>query len=333
MKHLKKIISALIIFWCGIVNAQSVKIIATGPNVSLRGLSVVNDNVLWVSGANGTVGRSMDGGDTWKWMTVKGYEKTDFRDIEAFDGKQAVIMGIGEPAYILKTTDSGAHWKLVYKNETKGMFLDAMEFWNEQSGIIVGDPVNNKIFIARTFDGGYSWVGLPEKNYPVADSGEAMFASSGTNVRKLNKKEAVFVTGGLKSRLFIRDKKIELLFAKGKETAGANSVAVKKEKTIIVVGGDFNNKDDSTKNCFVSTDGGNTWTEPATAPHGYRSCIEYIDKKNWICSGLNGIDYSIDDGNNWIVISKESFHVCRKGKNGNTVFFAGSNGRIGKLVY
>lgn len=315
-----------------ITTAQPIKVIATGPDVSLRGLSVVNDNVLWVSGSAGTVGRSIDGGNTWKWMTVKGHEKTDFRDIEAFDGKQAVIMGIGEPAYILKTTDSGEHWRMVYKNETKGMFLDAMEFWNEQSGIVVGDPIDNKIFIARTFDGGYSWVGLPEKNYPAADSGEAMFASSGTNVRKLNKKEAVFVTGGLKSRLFIRDKKIELPFEKEKQTAGANSVAVKNEKTIIVTGGDFTNKDDSTKNCFISIDGGNTWVVPQIAPHGYRSCIEYIRKKNWVCCGLNGIDYSNDDGNTWILISKEGFHACRKAKNGKAVFFAGSNGRVGKLV-
>ena len=46
-------------------------------------------------------------------------------------------MGISEPAYILKTNDGGETWKLVYENKTKGMFLDAMEFWNEQAGIVV----------------------------------------------------------------------------------------------------------------------------------------------------------------------------------------------------
>jgi len=314
------------------ITAQTVKVLTQGTNTSLRGLSVVNDRIIWTSGSNGTVGLSLDSGNTWRWMTVKGFEKTEFRDIEAFDETSAVIMGIGEPAYILRTADAGATWKVVYENKTKGMFLDAMEFWNLMSGIVVGDPVDNKIFIARTFNGGITWREIPAANYPVADSGEAMFASSGTNIRKLNNQEAVFVSGGLRSRIFIRDKKIDLPILQGKETTGANSVAVKNGKTIIVVGGDFNAKDATEKNCVITTDAGKTFTVPATPPHGYRSCVEYLEKKNWLSCGLNGIDYSEDDGINWAWISKESFHVCRKAKEGKAVFFAGTNGKIGKLV-
>ena len=48
-----------------------------------------------------TVGRH------WEWLPVKGFEKRDFRDIEAFDKNTAVIMAISEPAQILKTTDGG----------------------------------------------------------------------------------------------------------------------------------------------------------------------------------------------------------------------------------
>src|ERR1043165_9512867 len=83
----------------------NVKVLTSGVKTSLRGLSVVNDNVIWVSGSNGTVAKSLNGGKSWKWITVKGFEKTDFRDIEAFNAATAVIMGISEPAYILKTND------------------------------------------------------------------------------------------------------------------------------------------------------------------------------------------------------------------------------------
>jgi hypothetical protein len=330
---MKYIFSAFIfLFAAAVTNAQTVKMLNSGSKASFRGLSVVSDDILWVSGSGGTVGRSTDGGENWTWMTVKGFEKMDFRDIEAFDDKTAIIMGIDAPAYILKTTDGGTTWKEVFKDTTKGMFLDAMEFWNEQSGIVIGDPLGDKIFIGRTFDGGNTWRGIPTENIPTADKGEAFFASSGTNVRKLTKEEAIFVSGGTRSRLFIRDKKIDLPLLQGKESTGANSVAVKDKKTLIVVGGDFTTKDSAVKNCAITTDGGKTFTVPVVAPHGYRSCVEYLGKKNWICCGLNGVDYSSDEGMNWTWISKDSFHAVRKAKKGKAVYFSGGGGRIGKLI-
>lgn len=318
---------------CLTVQAQTVTLLNSGSKASFRGLSVVSDDVVWVSGTDGTVGRTADGGQSWQWNTVKGFEKTDFRDIEAFDEKTAIIMGIADPAYILKTTDGGQNWKVVFTDTTKGMFLDAMEFWNEQSGIVIGDPLGDKIFIARTFDGGENWRSLPANNIPTADKGEAFFASSGTNVRRLSKQEAVFVSGGLRSRLFIRDKKIELPIIQGKESTGANSMAVKNKRTMIIVGGDFNTRNDSTNNCVITVDGGQTFRQPATSPHGYRSCVEYLGKKNWISCGLNGVDFSSDEGQNWLWISKDSFHAVRKAKKGKAVYFSGGGGRIGKLTW
>ena len=126
---------------------QEIKILSTGNKTSLRGLSVVNDKIAWVSGSHGAVGRTIDSGKTWTWLKVPGFEKRDFRDIEAFDAVTAIIMAIDTPAIILKTIDGGGHWKKVYENNTPGMFLDAMEFWNPQSGIVLGDPINGKFFI------------------------------------------------------------------------------------------------------------------------------------------------------------------------------------------
>ncbi|MEO6731572.1 MAG: oxidoreductase [Ferruginibacter sp.] len=314
------------------LHSQTIQILTSGHKTSLRGLSVVDDRIIWVSGSNGTVGRSIDSGHSFKWMTIKGFEKTDYRDIEAFNETSAVIMGIAEPAYILRTSDAGETWNVVYENKTKGMFLDAMEFWNEHNGIVIGDPIDGKFFIARTFDGGLSWNNIPPQNYPRADSGEACFASSGTNIRKLNRKEAVFVSGGLTSHLFIENEKIVLPIIQGKETTGANSLAVKNSHTMMVVGGDFNNKDAIEKNCFITMDAGKTWTAPASPPSGYRSCVEWLGKKRWITCGLNGVDYSEDEAANWKWISKEGFHVCRKAKKGKAIFLAGSNGKIGKLL-
>jgi len=318
-----------------------VEILTSGTKTSLRGLSVVNDNVIWVSGSSGTIGKSTNGGKDWKWIVVKGFEKAEFRDIEAFDATTAIIMNSSDkdPAYILRTVDGGETWKVVYENKTKGMFLDAMEFWNELAGIVIGDPINGKVFVARTFDGGKTWKDVPETHRPLADSGEACFAASGTNVRALDNDEAVFVTGGLVSRVFIRDDRIQLPIIQGKETTGANSIAVwdryrkKGGDQLVVVGGDFNDTASTVKNCFYTINRGKTWKAPKTPPHGYRSCVEYLDKKNLVTCGLTGVDYSIDNANTWKLISKESFHTCRIAKIGSTVYLAGNNGKIGRLVY
>lgn len=316
-----------------------VEIISSGTKTSLRGLSVVNDRVVWVSGSGGTVGKSTDGGKTWKWLVVKGFEKRDFRDIEAFDATTAVIMAVDAPAYILKTTDGGESWKVVYENGTKGMFLDAMEFWNEQAGIVVGDPVNANFFVARTFDGGATWKEIPDQYKPVADSGEACFAASGTNIRVLDKDEAVFVSGGVRSRIFVRNKPILLPVLQGRATTGANSIAVmdygklKGGHTMIVVGGDFSAPDSDSLNCFLTTNRGQTWKEAKIPPHGYRSCVEYLSKKQAITCGITGVDYSFDGGNTWNWISKEGFNVCKIAKAGATIFLAGNGGKIGKIVY
>ena len=330
---MKIFLIAIFLLSYSFVFSQKIQVLKTESTSSFRGLSVVNDKAVWVSGSNGTIGRSLDGGNSWKWMQVKGFEKTDFRDIEAFSETTAVIMGIGEPAYILRTIDGGNTWKVVLENKTKGMFLDAMEFWNEQSGIVIGDPINGKFFIARTFDGGNTWREIPEHNLPKADSGEACFASSGTNIRALANDEACFVSGGLRSRLFIRNTKIDLPVLQGTESSGANSIGIKNKKTLIVVGGDFTKPDSTFKNCFITFNAGKSWSAPKISPHGYRSCVEFLGKKNWISCGINGVDYSADNGITWYWISEQGFNVCRVAKNGRSVFLAGAKGKIGKLVF
>src|SRR3954451_5746516 len=82
-----------------------VKVITEGTNTSLRGISIPSNKVIWVSGSNGTIGKSVNMGKTWRWIIVPGFEKRDFRDIEAFDSSTAITMAIDNPAIILKTTD------------------------------------------------------------------------------------------------------------------------------------------------------------------------------------------------------------------------------------
>lgn len=312
-------------------HAQQIKMLTSGTKTSLRGLCPVSDEVIWASGSSGYVGLSVDGGINWNWKQVKGFEKTEFRDIEGFDEKTAVIMGITEPAVILRTEDGGNTWTKSFTDTTKTAFFDAMEFWNVNAGILIGDPIDGRMYIARTFNGGKTWKAIAPEYRPFVDSGEACFASSGTNVRKLTKQEAVFITGGRSSRLFMRDQKINLPLRQGTESTGANSIAIKNKKIFVVVGGDFMQKEDTTGVCAYTLDAGKTWQQPEKTCSGYRSCVEYISGKTWMACGLNGIDISDDDAQHFRKISDEGFHVCRKSKNGKKIFFAGSNGRVADI--
>lgn len=71
-----RFIILILLLWSNtFIQAQKIEQLTTGTKTSIRGMSVVNDKILWVSGSNGTVGKSLDGGSTWNWMTVKGFEK------------------------------------------------------------------------------------------------------------------------------------------------------------------------------------------------------------------------------------------------------------------
>lgn len=324
-----------------LISAQSpsVEILTSGTKTSLRGLSVVNDNILWVSGSGGIVGKSSNGGKTWKWITVPGFEKTEFRDIEAFDANVAIVMGIGEPAYLLKTNDGGDTWKIVYENKEKGMFLDAMDFSSPRNGIVIGDPINGKAFIAFTHDSGNTWEELPSADNRVTlDSGEAFFAASGSNVRLFEKGQYYLVSGGTRSRLTGPNGTVMLPLLQGKESTGANAIdifdngiPVKAGNRMVIVGGDFAADSSREKNCVYTTNGGKTWRTPKTPPHGYRSCVEYLSKKDLLACGLNGVDYSEDGGKNWKWISKEGFHVVRIAKVGTMIYLAGNKGRVARI--
>ena len=309
------------------VKAQQIQILTSGNKISIRGLSVVNDNIIWASGSKGSVAKSVDAGKTWEWMTVKNFEERDFRDIEAFDDHTAIIMAISEPANILKTIDGGESWKVVFTDTTKGMFLDAMDFYDKDHGIVVGDPVNDTVFLAVTNNNGNNWKPLTQTRIKAS---EGFFASSGTNIHYAADGSFMIVSGGKKSRLMSSNQPIAIEMIQGKESTGANSIAVRGNHAVIV-GGDFSNDKDTTQNCLLSVDNHHGWIHPFAPPHGYRSCVEYITGDRLVTCGTSGIDVSADGGMTWKLISGESFHVCRKAKKGKAVFLAGSNGKIAKF--
>ncbi len=319
-----------------LLQAQSVLPLQQGPNCSIRGLSVVNNRIAWASGSKGQVGLTKDGGKIWKWQQIKGFGQSDFRDVEAFSDREAVIMSSGTPALILKTEDGGANWQTKFQQNNKAYFLDALAFADDRHGFALGDPIEGKFLLLETKDGGETW--NPMLNPPTALPGEAAFAASGTCI-STNGKMLIIVTGGKVSRMLCLNidgkqssagwKIVKLPLLHGKDSQGAFS-SVEKQKQQLVVGGDYQDKQ-CTDSVMCAVSGSAMANVPARPPAGYQSCVAFIKKNIFISTGTSGTNITADGGKNWTLVDKTSYNVCQKAKYGTLVLLAGDQGKIALL--
>ncbi len=327
----------LVPVWC-FGQAYTLSPVASGTATSLRGMSIVSDQVAWVSGSNGSIGKTVDGGVTWQWLKPSGYEKLDFRDIEAFDSNKAVVVNAGSPAYVLVTVDGGKSWKQTYKNLDSAIFLDGMDFWDKNRGIIFGDPIMNRMQILTTSDGGNSWKNISANLKWNLLTGEAGFAASGTTIRAVGKGKVYIATGGAASNLYYSNNYgqtwdfYKCPIIQGESSTGVFSMAFSDKKSGVVVGGNFLKDNENTNNILLTNNGGRTWTKPLKPVGGYRSGVVYLSNKVLLATGSSGTDVSTDAGISWYSISKLNLNVVQKSKTGKLVLLAGNKGQIFKLT-
>jgi photosystem II stability/assembly factor-like uncharacterized protein len=313
------------------LSSQNLAHLADSFSSGFRGLSVVDENITWISGRKGLVGNSTDGGKSWNWNRVKGFENSDFRSLHAFDKTKAVIATAGFPAAILFTTDAGKSWTTSYSSKDSAMFFDGIDFWDNKHGIIFGDPINGKMYLSETFDGGKTWKEIPFEQRPQLENGEAAFAASGTTIRTLPGGHVYIATGGSISRLWhSRDyghhwEVFATPILQGKPSQGTFSLDFKDTLNGVIVGGDYSNDVLQTDNCFYTVDGGRTWNRPEVSTGGYRSCVSFINEHSLIATGTSGTDISDDGGKNWRALDTGGgFNTVAVVKKYPDLYFAGS---------
>lgn len=312
----------------------------SGVTVRLRGVSAVSERVAWASGAESTVLRTVDGGTTWQNLTVTS-ETLDFRDVDAVDAQTAYILSIGNGpvSRIYKTTDAGKTWTMQFKNEDPKGFLDAMSFWDANSGIAFGDSVNGQFYILTTSDGGRSWSRVPQSALPPALENEGAFAASGTNIAVFGKSHAWIGTGAAaKSRVLHTSDRgrtwqiSDTPLASG-GSSGTFSIAFRDAKHGVIAGGDYQKEQEAVDNLAATSDGGVTWTL-VKGLSGFRSVVTYMpDTKTLIALGPSGGDYSVDDGRTWTAIDGPGFDTFSFVPGKQVGWGAGAKGAIGRLVF
>jgi photosystem II stability/assembly factor-like uncharacterized protein len=263
-------------------------------DANLRGLSVVNAKVAWISGTKGTYGRTTDGGKTWAAGTVPGAEKLDFRDIEAFGGSSAYLLssGAGDKSRIYHTADAGRTWTLQFKNSEPDAFYDAIAFWDQSHGLAFGDPVRSRFQLLATDDGGANSKHFAADSLPAALPKEGAFAASGTCLVTSGDRDAWFCTGGARSARVFRSNDrgrhwtvSETPIVAGSESAGAFSIAFRDRDHGLIVGGDYRKPREPGANSAFTADGGRTW-KLCGSTLSYRSCVAWAGNR-WIAVGTS----------------------------------------------
>ena len=290
---------------------------------SFRGLCAVTSQIAWVSGTNGTFGRTIDGGKTWEVGTVPEAAQLDFRDVEAFNENTAYLLSIGkgESSRIYKTIDGGKTWKLQFKNPEPEAFFDAFAFWGEKNGIAMSDPVNGKFHLISTEDGGNTWKPVWGATIPPALANEGGFAASGTCLFTFGITNVWLVTGGAKTaRVFSSNNRgrtwtvSETPILAGEASAGIFSIAFRDLNNGMIVGGDYRKPNEAESTVAITNDGGKTW-KALEAKLPFRSGVVWSNGK-WFAVGTSGSSVSADNGTTWQPLDSENYNSVSFTKTG-----------------
>jgi photosystem II stability/assembly factor-like uncharacterized protein len=310
---------------------------ASNTTASLRGVSAVNERVVWASGSGGTWLRTTDGGATWTASKIEGAETVDFRGIRAVDERTAWLMSIGpgEKSRIYKTSDAGEHWTLQFTNPDPKGFFDSIAFWDAAHGIVVGDALDGSAEVRTTADGGAQW---ERQKTPPSLTGEGSFAASNTCLFVRGDREAWYITGGTGAgRVFHsadegRSWSVSATpIRNDSASAGIFSIAFADGRRGMIVGGDYSKDKEDRQNIAITTDAGRTWTAPSGGPKGFRSAVAYLaDRKVWVVTGTSGSDISTDDGQTWKLFDEGSFNAMSF-VSSQAGWAVGGRGRIAKF--
>jgi photosystem II stability/assembly factor-like uncharacterized protein len=298
---------------------------AAARGASLRGVRAVSERVAWASGSRGTVLRTTDGGTTWTRHAVPGADSLDFRSLWAFDSLAAVVASAGDAAEgqarVFRTENGGRTWTLAHRDTTKGIFYDAIAFWDARHGLILSDPVDGRFVTLVTRDGGRSWSHTPREGMPAALPGEAAYAAGNAALAVAGTTHAWFVTGGPRGARVYRTQTggarwdaTPAPVQPASASAGLFAVAFRAPEVGVATGGDYNVARAGARQFARSTDGGATWyvaDETAAAP-GYWSGLAYVPggrSTTVLAVGLAGAALSRDDGRTWGVVDTTGLHA------------------------
>jgi photosystem II stability/assembly factor-like uncharacterized protein len=315
---------------------------SSGTSSLLQAVSVVDSTVVWISGHDATVVRTLDGGRTWTRRPVPAPDSLQFRDIHAFDENIAYILaaGPGDMSRIYRTNDGGATWTLQWTNPEPAGFYDCFDFWSADRGVLYGDAVDGELRVLTTVDGGRSWDRVPSEALPAAQPGEGGFAASGLCVTTRPGGHAWIATGNAPRARVLHTpdygrswSAAEVPVVAG-EAAGLTAVSMVSDDVGTVFGGNLGVTDRKTDNVAGSS-GGGSWRPLARlsfdgAVYGGLHVPAVPDDDYLLAVGPGGLAASNDGGDQWLTVDAQAWWGL--GSAGpHATWVAGPEGRIARV--
>lgn len=263
----------------------------------------------------------------------------DFRDIEVFDEKTAIVMGAGSgvKSVLYLTEDSGNSWSLLNQNKIEKGFYNSIAFWDRKNGLLLGDPVDGYYVVKRTTNGGKTWHRIKQSNLPVIRKNEAAFAASGNTIIVGKNGKAWFTTGGEQASVYISSNygdswlRLEVPLYNKTLTAGGYGLYSYLNK-VFVVGGDYKNR--GTQYSNLSTVKNNTVSKMISGNRGLRTAMSCVGS---ICiiTGKLSSDISFNYGVTWQRLKNGNSEIgfYTLASNNELFLAAGVDGKVGVLSF
>ena len=303
---------------------------------SFRGAAVAH-NMAIVSGSNGKVFNALLSEKPLQWnlRTVAGCDTLQFRDVAILNAQVILLMsaGAGKSSQIWKSKDAGATWKKEYQNLKAKAFFNGFDFWDDQQGVLISDPIDKQVYLLQTKDGGSNWSRLKGENLPTLLGKEYGFAASGTGIQCFGNENIRIGTGGQVARIFGSNNygkswQIETTpILQGSDSQGIFSIDYFNEKQAIAVGGDYANDTLIGSNVITLN---KSWVVTDTSKNiKFKSCVKYLNENVILLTGTSGTAISYNAGESWAYLKNtKGYHTIAFDKLTNQGILAGSEGRV-----